>query len=203
VAYLLPGYQMAAGIADNNPSTERIVATFVMYLFGLFLTMGADLQKYYCLKYRPGKLIDYGFFKITRNPNYFGEVLIYNSFAIIVNRWEFWLVLGVVYSILFTSRMALKDSSLRRKAGWNEYDSYMFFPKFSSSSCDNFIIYLFIAALAYTMYVSGGFVEFAKDVRGIMTSENPHGLCQKFEESALWKAKEIIIQYTKPYFSIS
>ena len=84
--YFLPGYQMASGIADNNPSIERIIVAFTSYLFGLFLMIGSDLQKYYCLKYRPGKLIDYGFFKITRNPNYFGEVLIYNSFAIIVNK---------------------------------------------------------------------------------------------------------------------
>lgn len=35
--------------------------------------MGADCQKYYMLKYAPGKLIRNGFFKYVRNPNYLGE----------------------------------------------------------------------------------------------------------------------------------
>ena len=89
--YFLPGYQMASGIANNNPSVDRIIVSFTSYAFGLFLMMGSDLQKYYTMKYRPGKLINTGFFKLTRNPNYLGEVLIYNSFAIIVDRWDNWL----------------------------------------------------------------------------------------------------------------
>jgi protein-S-isoprenylcysteine O-methyltransferase Ste14 len=173
--YLLPGYQMATGIADNNPSLERICVAFFSYLFGLFLMIGADLQKYYTLKYRKG-LIDFGFFKMTRNPNYLGEVLIYNSFAIIVNRWEFWIVLGVIDLALFLPRMLIKDLSLRKKTGWKEYDSYMFFPKFSSSCVDNFIIYTVFATLCYTIYVSGGFVEFTKEAQHIWATQDTSSL---------------------------
>ena len=95
--------------------------------------------------------------------------------------------------------MLVKDYSLMKKPGWKNYDSYMLLPKFSSSCCDNFIIYSFIAAFIYTVYVSGGFFEFAQDVRGIVTGENSHALCNKFEQSVLWTGKDMIVAYAKPY----
>ena len=137
------------------------------YVLGLFLMIGADLQKYYVLKYRPkGKhLINDGFFRITRNPNYLGEILIYNSFAIIVNRSEFWVILAFAYTIVFGVRMLIKDLSLSKKPGWKQYDSYLLLPKFSTSCVDNYIIYLAISVVIYLLYVTGGIFPFIEAIK--------------------------------------
>lgn len=157
--YLLPGYQMMSGIAENEPSLDRIIASSLAYIIGQVLMTGSDCQKYYTLKYKKG-LICTGFFGKTRNPNYLGEMLIYGSFAMIGARWEFWYVLVFVWSALFLPRMIVKDISLRKKEGWNTYDSYLLFPKFSSSHIDNLIIYGLITTVGLAMYASGGFLYF-------------------------------------------
>ena len=157
--YLLPGFQMISGIANNEPSLDRIITAVTVYFIGQFLMSGADCQKYYTLKNKKG-LISTGLFKLTRNPNYLGEVFIYSSFAIIVDRWEFWGVLWFVWAALFFPRMLVKDLSLSKKEGWKEYDSYMFFPKFSSCWCDNLILYSLIFGIGLTMYASGGFIYY-------------------------------------------
>jgi steroid 5-alpha reductase family enzyme len=54
-----------------------------MYNFGLVLMMGADGQKYFTLRIKKGLLND-GFMKWSRNPNYVGEMMIYGSFALLV-----------------------------------------------------------------------------------------------------------------------
>lgn len=119
----------------------------------------SDLQKYYVIKYRKGLITD-GFFKMTRNPNYLGEVMIYNSFAIIVNRSEFWVILAFAYVIIFGLRMLIKDYSLSKKEGWDTYDSYFFLPKFSTSDLDNYVIYFTFAAFFLAIYSSGSIPEF-------------------------------------------
>mmetsp|Transcript_33103 Transcript_33103/g.32487 ORF Transcript_33103/g.32487 Transcript_33103/m.32487 type:complete len:163 (+) Transcript_33103:405-893(+) len=129
---------------------------------------GSDCQKYYTLKYEKG-LITTGFFKLTRNPNYLGEVMIYSSFAMIGGRWEFWGILIFVWTALFLPRMLIKDISLRKKKGWDKYDSYMFWPKFSSSCLDNVIIYAVVITLGLTMYASGGFLFFYSEVSYMIT----------------------------------
>ena len=64
-----------------------------------------------------------GYMKYSRNPNYFGEMMIYASFALLVNMIQPWYVLGYMWSLIFTSRMIQKDYSLSKKAGWKEYSS--------------------------------------------------------------------------------
>ena len=138
----------------TDPSVGRIVACLASYLLGIFLMILSDLQKYYVLKYKKG-LMTTGFFKMTRNPNYLGEVFIYNSFAIITDRSEFWVILAFAYSTIYAIRMLIKDYSLSKKEGWNEYDSYFFFPKFSSCWIDNYMIYIALLVSGYALYMSG------------------------------------------------
>ena len=145
----------------------------------------SDLQKYYTIKYNPG-LINDGFFKMTRNPNYLGEVLIYNSFAIIVARDEFWVILFYAYFIIFGIRMLIKDYSLSKKKGWAKYDSYMFFPKFSSCWLDNCIIYFFIFALLYSIYFCGGILAFFEESNKILFHADSSTYCEKFFATDLY-----------------
>ena len=87
-------------------------------------------------------LIDEGYFAITRNPNYLGEMLLYGSFASLCPRYEPWVVLAFVWGTVFQTFMREKDASLRSKArrsvnnpgGFEEYHSKsgLLLPRLSS-----------------------------------------------------------------------
>jgi len=104
--------------------------------------MGADGQKYFTLRERKG-LMDDGYMKWSRNPNYVGEMMIYSSFALLTQRIEPWYVLGYMWTLIFLSRMLQKDYSLSKKAGWREYasTSWMLPFKFGGSTMMSIIIY--------------------------------------------------------------
>ena len=89
-------------------------------LVGCALMLAADAQKYFTLRLRPDLIID-GMFRYVRHPNYLGEMLIYASFALLVQHWLPWLVLAVVWSGLFAVNMAMKEASLARHAEWPAY----------------------------------------------------------------------------------
>ncbi|MBT3219219.1 MAG: DUF1295 domain-containing protein, partial [Proteobacteria bacterium] len=57
-----------------------------MFGVGVFLHFAADMQKHTALALRPG-LITTGLWARCRNPNYFGELLIYVSFALLAEWW--------------------------------------------------------------------------------------------------------------------
>lgn len=92
----------------------------LLYVVGIVLMMGSDGQKYFQLRERKG-LIDDGFNKYTRNPNYLGEILLYSSFAVLVNDTIVWCIMGYMWVIVFQIRMAIKDHSLSKKKGWEQY----------------------------------------------------------------------------------
>jgi protein-S-isoprenylcysteine O-methyltransferase Ste14 len=85
--------------------------------------LASDAQKYYTLKYinynrdartpRKPFLINDGFFKYTRNPNYLGEIMLYLGFFNLTGHWIAYCVGLNAWIVLFSVRMAQKDSSLR------------------------------------------------------------------------------------------
>lgn len=87
---------------------------------GLVLMIGADAQKNATLRERPD-LITTGFFARTRHPNYLGEMLIYGSFALVVNHWLPWLILAAVWGLFFLPNMLAIEASLSR---YPEYESW-------------------------------------------------------------------------------
>jgi protein-S-isoprenylcysteine O-methyltransferase Ste14 len=201
--YLLPGYQMVTGIANNEPSLDRIIVAFFVYLTGLVLMMGSDCQKHYVLKYKKG-LINDGFFGTTRNPNYLGEVMIYSSYAIMADRWEFWGIMAFVVLSLFLPNMIAKDKSLSQKQGWKDYDSYMFLPKLSSSGLDNLIIYTLIVAICVFVYASGGFIYSYIEGNYIYQTYKVDRICGLVKEMELVQgiinAKDYVVPMIKSYF---
>lgn len=46
------GFLMMSGMADNNPTPERIFCCIFLYVIGLSLMLCSDLQKYITLKYK-------------------------------------------------------------------------------------------------------------------------------------------------------
>ena len=106
---------LAAGLGVDNPPFIRILLVIVMYFFGLYLMLGSDHQKNTTLAQKKGLiinnigLISTGFFKLTRNPNYLGEILIYGSFVICAGHLLPYLIFFCGSCLLFSVNIYLKD----------------------------------------------------------------------------------------------
>ncbi|MGI0481072.1 methyltransferase family protein [Geminocystis sp. CENA526] len=116
--------------SDKQPSEILIATAVSINIIGIFLHYSSDAQKYYTLKYHQG-LITKGFFARCRNTNYLGEILIYFSFALLVNHWLPYIILLGFITILFIPNMLKKDQSLSRYAEFEKYkeSSGLIFPK--------------------------------------------------------------------------
>lgn len=92
-----------------------------MNIFGVFLHFVSDMQKHVQLKYHPGHLITDGLFSRSRNMNYFGELLIYLSFALLAMHWLPLVILAAFVFGFWLERMRRKDQSLAR---YPEFEAY-------------------------------------------------------------------------------
>jgi protein-S-isoprenylcysteine O-methyltransferase Ste14 len=88
--------------------------------FGTLLHYGADAQKHFVLRARPGLITD-GFFARTRNPNYLGEILLYAGFATLSMHWAPWLINAFYWVVVFVPNMRKKDLSMSRYPEWDAY----------------------------------------------------------------------------------
>jgi steroid 5-alpha reductase family enzyme len=128
---------------------------------GVYFMIGSDVQKYTQLKLKKGLISD-GFFEKTRNPNYFGEILIYLSFAIISNNCVSYYILFTVWILLFGSSCLMKEKSFMKKDGWNKYkdQSLLLLPRLTQNYWLNYVIYAAIALVARCVYSAGGISSF-------------------------------------------
>ena len=99
------------------------------YIVGVFLHFASDMQKYTALSLKPG-LITSGLWSRIRNPNYFGELLIYLGFVAIPMHWLPLSALGLMIVFYWVPNMLRKDKSLSRYPEWNAYKqrSWCFIP---------------------------------------------------------------------------
>ncbi|MEB3166697.1 MAG: DUF1295 domain-containing protein [Cyanobacteriota bacterium] len=102
------------------PPPPLAAAATALCITGVFLHYGADAQKHFTLRYRPG-LIDEGFFARCRNTNYLGEILIYLSFAVLAMHLIPYLVLVGFALGVFLPNMRRKDASLARYPGFEAW----------------------------------------------------------------------------------
>ena len=87
----------------------------VFYTVGMFFHFGSDCQKNYILLHKkPRALITDGFFAYTRNPNYFGEVLIYTGYAIWSRSLMVYGIFLCQWAMLFVPNMMNKEKSMSR-----------------------------------------------------------------------------------------
>lgn len=94
----------------------------VCYLVGFLYHFTADAQKYFVLReQRPRRLITDGMFTYTRNPNYFGEVLIYAGFALWSCNAVVLPLFATVWLLVFVPNMLAKDASMSRHPGWRAW----------------------------------------------------------------------------------
>jgi steroid 5-alpha reductase family enzyme len=92
-----------------------------IYIFGIFSHFTTDMQKYTSLKINPGYLITGGMMARVRNLNYFGELLIYGSFAMLAEHWLPFVILLTWISIIWIPKMLKKDRSLSRYPDFRAY----------------------------------------------------------------------------------
>eukprot|EP00744_Colponema_vietnamica_P008601 GILI01012263.1.p1 GENE.GILI01012263.1~~GILI01012263.1.p1 ORF type:complete len:305 (+),score=82.62 GILI01012263.1:60-917(+) len=152
IPYWVPAYLLLAGVAPTPTPAMACFATAI-HTIGVTIMFGADIQKAYTLKYRPG-LISEGLFETTRNPNYLGEMMLYAAYACLSWHWVSWSILLYVWSVLFTTNMMVKEASLKRKDGWIEYSrkSWLLLPKLFSSSLVSTIFYVWLSIGLWILY---------------------------------------------------
>lgn len=114
-------------IYDVELHPAHIASAVALFGFGVFFHFTADMQKHNTLKQGPG-LITTGLFSRIRNPNYFGELLIYSSFALLaierLSWWIGWLPAAAFASIIaieWIPNMLRKERSLSRYPEFAEY----------------------------------------------------------------------------------
>ncbi|MCK4725423.1 MAG: DUF1295 domain-containing protein [Anaerolineales bacterium] len=92
-----------------------------IYTLGVFLHFTSDMQKYTSLKLNPERLITTGLMARTRNINYFGELLIYGSFALLARHWLPSAILMAWVLFIWVPNMLKKDHSLSRYPDFKAY----------------------------------------------------------------------------------
>lgn len=102
------------------PNWLIALSVFVTIL-GVFYHYVSDAQKHAILDIRKG-LITTGLFCRTRNPNYFGEMLIYLGFAMLAQHWAPFLALAYWWTF-FVRNMLQKDKSMSRYQEFNDWKS--------------------------------------------------------------------------------
>tara|TARA_Y100000590_G_scaffold148148_2_gene170224 strand:- start:3324 stop:3974 length:651 start_codon:yes stop_codon:yes gene_type:complete len=132
--YWASGWIINSGIFNEGVPVlvSPWLSGFCIFLFGLgvFLHFSADMYKHTLLEKIPGELITGGIMSSCRNINYFGELLIYLSFALLTKHWLPMIFLTMMMIIVWFPNMARKEKSLSRYPGFSEYreNSSLFIP---------------------------------------------------------------------------
>ena len=119
VGYALPGW---LAFRNSTPVTAlELAASVSLFFFGSMINSGADVQKITALRLRPGLITD-GFWALSSNINYFGDLMRYSAFALLSGSAWSWLVVFIVLGNNF-DRMRKKTRSLSRYPGYAAYRS--------------------------------------------------------------------------------
>ena len=102
------------------PSNGLVALCIALHTFGVVIMTSADCQKQYSLKSQR-TLITTGMFARVRHPNYLGEMMVYASYALIVQHWIPWIILAYWWTMVFLVNMLIIESSLSRYPGWHSY----------------------------------------------------------------------------------
>ena len=132
--FIMGGYYVAPFILISQKveaSGWFISIVLFLYILGIFFHYVSDIQKYYTLKYHNG-LITEGMFSRTRNPNYFGEIMMYTSFALFSKHWLPFVIIAVFTGGVFLKIMYKKDDFLAQYPEFENYKkrTWLLFPKF-------------------------------------------------------------------------
>jgi protein-S-isoprenylcysteine O-methyltransferase Ste14 len=115
--YVAPYLVASRHVSLPAPAIAGIVSVFT---FGVFFHYVSDAQKYFTLRAGPALITD-GLFSRTRNPNYFGEILIYTAFSALSAHWLPFVIVAAWSAFFFIPGARAKDKSLSR---YPEYAAY-------------------------------------------------------------------------------
>jgi protein-S-isoprenylcysteine O-methyltransferase Ste14 len=119
LAYLAAPVLIA--LLDSQHSPSYLFLCLVLYIFGIFFHFTSDMQKTTTLRSSPNRLIKTGLWAYSRNPNYFGELLIYASFALLANHWVPFVLLSLIILLEWLPNMIRKERSLSRYSDFAQY----------------------------------------------------------------------------------
>lgn len=115
------------GTQKNNLNLFDFLAMAVWFI-GFLFEAGGDYQlaKFKEKLSNKGKVLSTGFWKYTRHPNYFGDAVIWWSFALFsIAAGSYWTIIGsfiMTFLLLKVSGVDLLEKSLREgKPEYNEY----------------------------------------------------------------------------------
>lgn len=122
--WIAPYLLISDVLGANRPPPSNWLLAFCIALFALGMTImiASDCQKNFTLKYQRG-LITGGMFAYVRHPNYLGEMMLYASFALLVQHWIPWVVLAYWWTTVFFVNMLVIESSISRYSEWEAYKS--------------------------------------------------------------------------------
>lgn len=113
--------------ADKNPGILDF-AGILLWIIGFIFEAGGDLQlaKFRSDPSNKGKILDTGFWKYTRHPNYFGDSAVWWGYGLFsVSAGSYLPALGSIlmtYLIIRISGVKLLEKSLKeKKPGYSEY----------------------------------------------------------------------------------
>ena len=115
--WLMPWLLIARHI---EPAGFVVFLAVALHTLGVTFMATADVQKNLLVRYRPGLITD-GVCAYTRNPNYLGEIMIYSAYALLASHWIAWAILAYACVCVFFPRMLVKDASISRYPGFEEY----------------------------------------------------------------------------------
>ncbi len=122
--YSLPFYFAAR---NQEPFGSTDLVAVLLYAVGTVIHFGSDYQKHR-FKQRPenrGRLLTVGFWSLCRHPNYFGDFLIYVSFAVLGRSLLGWIAPVVNALQYFFDAIPKNEAWAVRKYGsaWREYSA--------------------------------------------------------------------------------
>lgn len=116
-------------LQNVTPPPWYLAIAVTLYSFGVFWHFTSDMQKHVALSLRKGLVMD-GMWARCRNPNYFGELLIYFGFSMLAMHWIPLAALASFVAIYWVPSMLKKDKSLSRYPEFAAYKkrSWIFIP---------------------------------------------------------------------------
>ena len=122
ILYWAPAYIITSN--SHQASNLIIVISIFIFSIGVFYHFVSDMQKFIFLKNNSGLIKD-GFWKQCRHPNYFGELLIYLSFLLlVVESSQWWIPTAVLLLFIIAvwiPNMIKIEKSLSRFDDHHEY----------------------------------------------------------------------------------
>lgn len=140
-----------------TPDVRSIVIGFFVMMLGMFFRAWSSG---YIDKDR--ELATQGPYSLTRNPLYFGNLLIGAGIAVASNNWLTALIFAVYYVFFFTFLIAVERKRMKARFG-ARYDEWareanLFFPRIKKIKNDNFDIALFMKNREYRVLFYSLFV---------------------------------------------